>query len=424
MDHLDGTGLSDLVMDASTDSGSAPEPTLRATPSSLRGPSGSGMKHQAAPFVSVSTEKKKRSFVGTVLAHLRGRHIENAEPVSFFEFWPGWLFYTPIVAYWLALGVRYRDMGMPTAANPLISTGGLCGESKSSILDMAGPFAKGFIAPYAILDTDRDDLRRAEAAMKAIGIACPVVVKPDVGCNGTGVKLARTQADLEQILQEYPRGVRLVLQRLIPWEHEAGLFYIRHAGEKQGRITSITYKDVPVLLGDGESTVAELLDRDPRTKLLPHIYRPRLADRLNDVPALGEGLPLVFTGNHCKGSVFRNGAADITPELTAVLDRIMQDIPEFHFGRVDVKFRSPDVFRRGEDFEIIEINGVGSEATHIWDARTTLREAYAAQFHHYGEAFRIGAENRKRGWKSTPLPAGFRLWFEQRRLLRSYPLND
>lgn len=73
----------------------------------------------------------------------------------------------------------------------------------------------------------------------------------------------------------------------------------------------------------------------------------------------------------------------------------MQDIPDFHFGRVDVKFDSVDALRAGEKFEIIEINGVGSEATHIWDSRTSLREAYAAQFHHYGETFRIGAKKKK-----------------------------
>ncbi|WP_242010578.1 D-alanine--D-alanine ligase [Acetobacter musti] len=349
---------------------------------------------------------------------------DKGEPVSFFEFWPGWLFYTPIVAYWIALGIRYRDFGMPTAANPKITTGGLCCESKSAILDMAGPVARQAIAPYIVLDTDTDDLARAEAALDAAGISLPVVVKPDIGCNGTGVKLTPTRESLADALASFPRGVRLVIQRLIPWEHEAGLFYIRHADEAQGRITSVTYKDIPCLTGDGRSTVDDLLAADPRTRLVPHIYRPRLAGRLDEVLAAGEQLPLVFTGNHCKGSVFRNGAADITPELTAAVDRIMRDIPEFHFGRVDLKFRSVEALRQGKDFEIIEINGVGSEATHIWDAGTTLREAYAAQFHHYGEAFRIGAENRRRGWKSTRLFYGIRLWREQRRLMRSYPLND
>ena len=55
--------------------------------------------------------------------------------VSFFEFWPGWLFYTPVVAHWIALGLRYGDLSLPTAANPHIEVGGLCGESKREILD-------------------------------------------------------------------------------------------------------------------------------------------------------------------------------------------------------------------------------------------------------------------------------------------------
>ena len=45
---------------------------------------------------------------------------EQQSPVSFFEFWPAWLFYTPVVVHWIALGLRYRDMLLPTAANPLI----------------------------------------------------------------------------------------------------------------------------------------------------------------------------------------------------------------------------------------------------------------------------------------------------------------
>jgi hypothetical protein len=89
-----------------------------------------------------------------------------------------------------------------------------------------------------------------------------------------------------------------------------------------------------------------------------------------------------------------------------------------------VKFRSREALRAGQDFEIIEINGVGSEATHIWDSRTTLREAYAAQFHHYGESFRIGASKVAQGWRPTNLWYGIRLWRRQKRLLASYPPND
>lgn len=345
-------------------------------------------------------------------------------PLSSFEFWPGWAFYTPVVIYWILLGIRYGDFSTPTAANPRIETGGLCGESKSGILDMAGSVASRWIAPYTTLITGTDDTKRALAALAEKGLSVPVVVKPDVGCNGTGVKLARTEAELTAALAAFPRRIKLVLQRLIPYRHEAGLFYIRHPDSPRGEISSLTYKDIPVLVGNGRSTVLDLLKQDPRTSLLLHIYTPRLQARLNDVLTEGETLDLVFAGNHCKGAIFHNGAADITPALVNRLDEIMQDIPDFHFGRVDVKFESVEALKQGEKFEIIEINGVGSEATHIWDSSTTLREAYAAQFHHYRETFRIGAKKKKEGWKSSGLWHGVRLWRQQKRLLASYPMND
>ncbi|MBB2202446.1 ATP-grasp domain-containing protein [Gluconacetobacter tumulisoli] len=346
-------------------------------------------------------------------------------PLSLFEFWPGWAFYTPIVLYWILMGLRYRDFSLPTAANPRIETGGLCGESKTSILDMAGAEARRWIAPYTTIVTgSADDAQAARVALDQAGLSLPVVLKPDIGCNGTGVKLITTWEDLAMTLDQYPRGVRLVLQRLIPFEHEAGVFYIRHPDEAQGRVTSLTYKEAPVLVGDGRSTVRQLIDADARTRLVPHLYLPRLGERVHEILPTGEPLRLVFAGNHCKGSIFRNGADDITPALVEQIDRIMQDLPDFHFGRIDLKFESVAALRRGTGFEIIEINGVGSEATHIWDSRTTLREAYAVQFLHYRETFRIGAKKKKAGWRSSGAFTMLRYWRLQRKMMASYPLND
>jgi hypothetical protein len=142
------------------------------------------------------------------------------------------------------------------------------------------------------------------------------------------------------------------------------------------------------------------------------------------VPVLGEHVRLVFTGNHCKGSIFRNGNALITPAMTRQIDRLAQAMPEFHFGRFDVRFGSLEELQRGSGFTVIEINGVGSEATHIWDKETTLRAAYATQFDHYAAAFRIGAANRRRGFKPTPPFTLLKMWRRQRRLMARYPLSD
>ena len=71
--------------------------------------------------------------------------------VSHFEFWPGWAFYGPIVLQWIGLGLRYGDFSLPTAANPRIEVGGLCGESKGAILDQIRPPARDAVAPYVRL---------------------------------------------------------------------------------------------------------------------------------------------------------------------------------------------------------------------------------------------------------------------------------
>ncbi|GAB6854240.1 D-alanine--D-alanine ligase [Asaia astilbis] len=355
-------------------------------------------------------------------------HEKPPHPLSLFEFWPGSIFYTPIVLYWIALGLSYGDFSVPSAANPRIETGGLCGESKSGILDLAGKVASRWIAPY-VTQLLRKGQREADAvalleAMREKEIGFPVVIKPDIGCNGTGVKLVQDEATLLSVLEQFPSSVRVMAQALAEGPVEAGLFYIREPGSSTGKITSITYKESPVLKGDGISTISDLIARDPRTNLLPDIYLPRLKERLATVPEAGETVQLVFTGNHCKGSIFRNGCADATLELTQRLDEILGDVSEFHFGRIDVKAASIEALRAGEDFEIIEMNGVGSEATHIWDSRTTLWEAYRAQFYHYREAFRIGAMNRARGWKTCGAYTMLRYWRKQRRLLALYPLND
>ncbi len=344
--------------------------------------------------------------------------------VSSFEFWPAWVFYTPVVAYWIVLGLRYRDFSLPSLANPQISTGGLCGESKCSILDQAGSTAASWIARYKKFRTAEQDLPRALNLMRQGGLALPIVVKPDIGCNGTGVRLAHDEETLHSVLASFPRNIDLVLQELVPYEGEAGIFYIKHPRSPAGSITSLTHKRAPILFGDGRSTIHELILADPRTRLVPHLYLQRLQARLDEVPNSGAPIRLVFAGNHCKGSIFSNGASDITSMLTEKIDRIMSDVPDFYFGRIDVRYLSVASLRRGDEFRIIEINGVGSEATHIWDPSTSLLDAYRAQFNHYRQAFEIGASLREAGFKSSGLLKIFRDWLTQRRLMASYPMND
>ncbi|MBN9511139.1 MAG: D-alanine--D-alanine ligase [Alphaproteobacteria bacterium] len=358
------------------------------------------------------------------LAALAGQRAREAaeRPVSPFEFWPDWLFYAPIVAQWILLGLRHGDMSLPTAANPAIEFGGLCGERKSGILDLLPPPARAVLAPYATLPAGSP--AAAEAAMAAAGLSYPVIAKPDIGCNGTGVRLLEDGVALAQYLADFPAGEPLMLQRYIADEGEAGIFYVREPDAPSGRITSLTLKYAPTVVGDGRSSIEALVRADPRAALVPHFYLPRLGDRRHQVPAQGERVRLLLVGNHCKGSIFRDGAAEITPALTRRIEAIARALPDFHFGRFDVRFASLAALRRGEGFTVIEINGVGSEATHVWDARTRLATAWADQLAHYRAAFAIGRAMRARGHRSAGIGAMWRSWRRQRALMARYPAND
>jgi ATP-grasp domain len=318
--------------------------------------------------------------------------------------------------------VRHGGLTLPSAANPAITAGGLCGESKTEILDTVTGPVRDLLARYT--NVTAGPVSTAEGAIGAAALDYPMVAKPDIGCNGTGVRLLRQRDDLARYLAEFPHGERVMLQEFVPDDGEAGIFYIRRPDSPQGQITSITLKHAPSVVGDGRSTLQQLILADPRAGRVPQLYLPRLADRLHAVPKDGERVRLVFVGNHCKGSIFEDGTHLATPALAEAFDRIARAMPTFFFGRIDVRFASLPALLRGEGFRIIEINGAGSEATHIWDADMTLREAWRAQFQHYRAAFEIGAANRARGHRPCDIRALYRLWRRQRRLMASYPMND
>ncbi|GBR54529.1 D-alanine--D-alanine ligase [Neokomagataea thailandica NBRC 106555] len=322
------------------------------------------------------------------------------------------------------MGVRYGNLGIATAANPRIETGGLCGESKASILDMAGKYASESIARYAVFPSGLHAYASAMQLIKELDLSFPVVIKPDIGCNGTGVKCIASAEQLADILPLYPAQINLMVQELITHTVEVGIFYIRHPGSARGEITSLTYKTSPTLVGDGVSTLKSLLQQRTDLSHAADLYFKRISKKEDLILKKDEVFPLVFTGNYCKGSVFHDGKKDITSELVTSIDKILQDVPDFYFGRIDAKVPSIDDLKKGKDIRIIEINGLGAEAIHIWDPKTSLLEAYKTQIKHYGAAFRIGADNRKRGWKPSSLLTMLRAWLRHRHLLSAYPMSD
>ncbi|HQT65226.1 MAG: D-alanine--D-alanine ligase [Acidocella sp. 20-57-95] len=358
----------------------------------------------------------------------RGKTAPSTRPVSFFEFWPGWLFYAPVVLFWILKSIRYGSVTLPALANPRIAAGGICGESKNDIFDLAGPTARAWIADYAGMTTsghnDGNDLALAQAAMAEAKLSYPVVAKPDMSCNGVGVRVVHDADELKSYLAAFPRATRLQLQSLVTMPGEAGIFYIRHPHEKTGRITSVTLKFPPTVTGDGKRSIRSLIAADSRLAAVSRLLLPKLGAKAERVPALGEAVRLVFVGNHCRGSTFKDGLNIVTPALTAQIDAIVQDVQDLYFSRIDLRYETLEDLQAGKNFKIIEFNGSGSEATNIWDPAMPLLTAYKTQFFHYGQSFKIGATIRAQGRKTIGLLGLFSLWRYQKRLMAAYPAND
>jgi RimK-like ATP-grasp domain len=298
------------------------------------------------------------------------------------------------MCYVLGLAARHRSLTVFTAANPAIPAGGFIGESKIDILRGLGPasvarslFVEGTL-PAAL------KIERAEAFVASLERQLPIVVKPDQGQRGAGVIVARTREVLHGRLAH--TGVDTIVQEYIPGL-EFGVFYVRRPGEPRGRILSITEKRLPSVLGDGCSTLEALILKDPDTIGMARVHLRQHADRLNEVPRLAQLVSLGDCGSHCRGARFFDASALLTPALERAIDDIAARFQGFCFGRFDLRVPSRDALMRGEYITILELNGVTSEVTHIYDPGVSLIEAYQALCGQWRLAFEIGAANAARG---------------------------
>jgi hypothetical protein len=105
-------------------------------------------------------------------------------------------------------------------------------------------------------------------------------------------------------------------------------------------------------------------------------------------------------------------------------DAISKSLPEFYFGRFDIRFAQFSDVQLGTGFTILEANGAGAESTHIWDRRTGLLSAWRDLMKQYRLLFQIGRANADRGFR--PLTLGeFRQWYRREKTLTPlYPATD
>jgi len=325
------------------------------------------------------------------------------------EFWPTWLVYAPLVPWLIWLWIRFRGPSTITCANPHMGHGGFLRESKAAV--MRGVPEPWRTPTWLIPHEDRDVARRTLAELVESGaLTYPIVLKPDEGLRGAAVRVARSHEVAVEILGNAQWD--LVAQPMHPGPHELGVFYMRRPGEPRGRVFSLTHKVFPIVVGDGESTLESLIWADPRLRLQRKVFHARHADQWKSVIPKGGEIPLAFAGNHCQGTMFVDGSHLLTHAFEARIDEIARSMPEFHYGRFDIRYADLDAMQSGRAFSVIEVNGASSESTNIYDPKRTWLQGQLTLARQLWWGYRIGRDCQLLGARPVPVRVLARLLWQ------------
>lgn len=306
------------------------------------------------------------------------------------EYWPFSVVYLPVYFYWLYLSLKARSFFFFSTSNPGIENGGFVMESKHKIYELI-PTGYCPITVFVPKGAGRDYLQEILVRYR---LQFPLVAKPDIGEKGSGVKKLYSFDELLSYREESP--VQFIIQPWIPYPREVGIFYCRYPDQEKGRLTGIVRKEFLSLTGDGNQSMEQLILKNDRAFLQLPVLQKESPDILQRVLAPGEEFILVPYGNHSRGALFVDESHLIDEELSLVIDRICREVPGFYYGRLDIRFKTWEALKQGKDFSIIELNGAGSEPTHIYDPRHTLFFAWKEIMRHLRILYRISNLNRRK----------------------------
>ncbi len=312
------------------------------------------------------------------------------------EFWPARPFETPGYIY-LAFQCLGRLIGARTLmkANFGIDHGGHAFASKYHIQQkLASDFHPKAIQLLAGDGPEKNKLKLLNFAEK---VGFPVILKPDYGFVGKGIIKINKSDDVEEKIKLLEMD--FIVQEYIEAPLEFGVFYLRSKGK--GWVSGINKKHFPTVIGNGKSTIEALVKNHYRYTHYWHSYLEYVDT--SEVLPLGEKRQISFIGSHTMGCKFTEDTHLKTPALEKKLNEIFKPTPGFNYGRLDVRTSTLEDFQKGK-FVIIEINGVDSLPTNMFDPKYSLWQCYRILLDHFYWLAKIAAENKSEsmeiyGWR-------------------------
>lgn len=308
--------------------------------------------------------------------------------------------YFPIFFLWMYYALRAKSIFFFNASNPSIKNGGFIMESKKAIYDLIPQQ----YYPKTVLITEGVPLEVVLESVDKEQITYPFIVKPDIGLRGSAVKKINTLEELKSYNDK--ATFDYLIQDLIPYPNEIGVFYVRYPNQKEGKITGIVAKEFLTVTGDGISTIEELIKKNPRHEMQLKVLQKEYGKRLQEILSKEELLNVVPYGNHIRGAKFIDASHLISDQLNKTINEMCIQIPDFYFGRFDIMYTTIEELEREENFAIVELNGAASEPTHIYDPKHSIFFAWKELARHITYMYEISVLNHKNGVPYLPHKVG------------------
>lgn len=343
---------------------------------------------------------------------------EYLHRLTHWETWDYRVKLVPLAPVWLWHGLRSGSWWFFSAANPTLTFGGFQGETKREMYAQLPPERvprSRYVCPSEPVEAALGDLVEA-------GFGYPFAVKPDVGMMGLLFRKIHDDDEFRRYHARSPGGY--LVQEFIDYPLEVSVFYYRFPGAATGTITGFVRKESLEVVGDGRSTLRELIGRYEPVRYRLGEMHARHAGYLQRIVPAGEPYRLSHALNQTRGGRLVSLAHEKDARLLAVFDGLSHYAGHFYFGRYDLKCRSVEDLKAGQHFSILEFNGSGAAPHHVYGNGHSLLQAYRIILHHWNVLAKISRQNHRLGVPYWSFWDGWRFLKNSERHLRVLKKRD
>ena len=311
--------------------------------------------------------------------------------ITHWETWPYRVKYIPLIPAWLWYCLRSGSLWFFTPSNPSLTFGGFEGERKKEMYDQLPPGSY----PESIYISPTLPFDEVEKEISTNNFDYPFAVKPDVGTMGFMFRKIDNVDQLKTYHAKMPSDY--IIQKLITYPLEVSVFYYRFPYQQTGTITGFLKKEFLEVIGDGQSTLWQLIQNYDRVQFRMEEMKAKHEHKLNAILPQGEIYILSQALNLSRGGKLVSLKQEIDNNLLKVFDELSHYTKQFYYGRYDIKCTCVEDLKQGKNYSILEYNGSGAEPHHAYGTGNTLVQAQAIFLHHWKILYQISRYNDRHG---------------------------